>query len=297
MKNIVKFALILFVVFIAASYSHAAAQADSLKNKIDSIKKAEKVVIWSDGKEVEFTNGEAEKLLKKLKNSDKFLEKFMDDEKLKWIFKTDDGDHDIKIDISGLGEDIKFLEVFDDVMVIDIDDSSEYKKITVNGEGDDMVVEVTTKDEDGNEVVKEYKGEEAEEYLKKLEEENGLKLTDEKTFLYNFEFDVKGKGEMTVNVDVNKDDDEVTVTIDETKNGETTTKVLTGKDAEEWLKEHESTNFISISKSDSAFSKSANVFILDGDEEIKAKVFIENDCKDLKKKVIKVKTKKEFKKK
>ena len=151
--------IILAVIFILLLSSSGFSQ-DSLKEKLDKIKgEIDKITITSGGKDFTFEGKEAEKLFDKMKADHLFVVNEKGN-KEKIIIKSDD---DSKI--YAFGDDDDFLWFGDD------DNTGLNKRIKVEMNDGKKKVTVTTK-ENGEEKTKVYEGDEADEYLDKIKNEN-----------------------------------------------------------------------------------------------------------------------------
>ncbi len=166
-------------------------EKSSLSKKLSGLKgKVEKITVQVDGKDVVFEGKEAETLVKRMKSSAgarAFNYSIGGTRRIPKIvtFSTDDSAdfeeleeleelEDITVSDSGLAFSVSGKDNFDGDM----------KKIKLEKKEGKTSLSVTTKDENGEEVTKEYEGEEADKYLK----ENNIG---------SYHFSTKGKGRIS----------------------------------------------------------------------------------------------------
>lgn len=154
--NSVKLTVIVLLAFFGLCAVKISAQdKDELKSKLDNLKgKIEKITVQIDGKDIVFEGKEAEKLVKRFKESGR-LKRF--------VISTDDDDMIENEGGKNLMYKIKMDE--DEAMMAD----KMKKKIQVEDKDGKKKVTVTT-NKDGKEETKVYEGEEAEKFLKSEKE-------------------------------------------------------------------------------------------------------------------------------
>jgi hypothetical protein len=143
---------------------------EKLDDKIGKIEGAvEKITITADGNEYVFEGDDAEKLFKKIKRNQ--VQSFV------WNSSGDSVKKIIILDATSSDDDIEVEDSDENVLIIktdkdvnDIDDGIT-KKVNVVIEDGNKKVTVTTK-ENGEEKTEVYEGDEAEEYLEKLDAES-----------------------------------------------------------------------------------------------------------------------------
>ncbi len=195
-----------------------------LNNKLNKINgKVEKISIQTDKGTVNFTGKEAEEILKKLKKKGNKFVLTVDD----GSFFDDDNLFEIKSGKNGIKESVKVKEI------------NGRKEITIK----------TTKD--GKTTVKILRGKKAEEYLDK-KNKNSKRLTwigkdgkNVKIKVGKFKVDTNDKDvEKTIEVKIKDGKKEITVTT--IRDGNKSVKIYKGKEADEFLKNHEDDDDITI---------------------------------------------------
>jgi len=171
MRNRIFFTFVMAITVAAFSFS-IGQSGSSVKEKLKKLKgEIEKIVITTDEGEVTLEGKDAQEAYKIIKDSYG---------KKSWTFTVsddDDGENvfvikkDSNKDIHWISSDS--ISIGSKIMLDDIDEIS--KKIEIKIEDDEKTVTVTTK-EDGEEKTETYTGEEAEEYLKKLEDEDKVNV-------------------------------------------------------------------------------------------------------------------------
>jgi len=140
---------------------------DDKINKIDGA--VEKITITADGNEYVFEGVDAEKLFKKMKRNQ--------DQSFVWNSSDDSAKKIVILDVTSSEDEIEVEDGDENVLIIktdkdmdDIDDGIT-KKVKVVVEDANKKVTVTTK-ENGEEKTEVYEGDEAEEYLDKMDAES-----------------------------------------------------------------------------------------------------------------------------
>ena len=272
-NNSFKFFLIvlLFLFGIASTSIFSQEKEESLKEKIKDIKgDVNKITIVTDKGTVEFEGKEAAELFKNLKAGTLhsgiglFLDEFdVDKDGNRIIIGTDEGNvfHVFKKDEDeniAIGKSIIWNDEDEgEVIISGLGDDKNYKKIKIEDEDGNMKVTVTEKEND-EEKTTEYEGKEAEEYIKKLKDEEGINIVDidaeeggvwilkdnvvkigKEEGEHAFDIYLETEGEEGENIDkevkVEVKDGEKTVTVTTTKNGEETIDVYKGEEADEYL--------------------------------------------------------------
>ena len=154
----------LFFVLISINLCAQEKEKSSLSKKLSELKgNVEKITVKVDGKDVVFEGKEAETLAKRIKTSGAvkaFNYSVGSTRRIPKIvtFSSDDS------------EDMEDITVSDNGLVFSIDGKDiadgDMKKIKLEKKDGETRLSVTTKDENGKEVTKEYEGEEADKYLK-----------------------------------------------------------------------------------------------------------------------------------
>jgi hypothetical protein len=143
---------------------------EKLDDKIGKIDGAiEKITITADGNEYVFEGADAEKLFKKMKRNQ--VQSFVwnsSDDSVKKIIILDATSSDDDIEVENGNENVLIIKTDKDLD--DIDDGIT-KKINVVVDDGNKKVTVTTK-ENGEEKTEVYEGDEAEEYLEKMDAES-----------------------------------------------------------------------------------------------------------------------------
>lgn len=226
----------------------------SLNKKIKNVKgTVQKIVISTKEGNTIFTGSEAMEVFKRLKNdSDKIFKVIVesDDNDLKGenVFAFDsDSDEDEE---SHFGKNLTWVSESNDSSDANIE-----KKVMVNTENGEKIVTVTT-NRGGKETVKKLTGEKAEKYLKKHSVKNfnakmmsgdkhanvmffgkGKNKFHKKGNKFWVEDDESNKG-INKNIEVEKEDGELKVTVTTTKDGKKEVKTYEGEDAEKFLEEN-----------------------------------------------------------
>ena len=143
---------------------------EKLDEKLKAIQgSVDKIIITADGNEYVFEGVEAEKLFKKMKRDQ--VQSFVwnsSDDSAKKIVILDATSSDDEIEVEDGDENVLIIKTDKDLD--DIDDGIT-KKINVVVEDGNKKITVTTK-ENGEEKTEVYEGDEAEEYLKKMDAES-----------------------------------------------------------------------------------------------------------------------------
>jgi hypothetical protein len=188
MNNFKKAFLPLFaIIFTFLSVNICAQEKDksSLNKKLSELKgKVEKITVQVEGKDVVFEGKEAQTLAKRMKTNGmvKTLNYSIGHTiKTPKVFTITGDDFDDAEEIEATEDDDTGI-----VLSVDSKDSLDEnsKKIKFEKKGGKTKLTVTTKDENGKSVTKEYEGEEADKYL----EENNMNT---------FHFSTKGKGRIS----------------------------------------------------------------------------------------------------
>lgn len=225
-----------------------------LSKKIKSVKgDVQKIVISTEEGNTVFSGTEAEELFKRLKNDSDNIFKVLvesDDSDLygahSFTFKSD-SDEDGE---NHFGKNLIWVSESNDSSDTDIE-----KTINVEIENGEKIVTVTTT-KDGKKTVKEYSGKEADEFLKKHNGKNfnikmisgdkhgdvmffgkGKNKFHKKGNKFWIESGESDKG-INKNVEVEKKDGELKVTVTTTKDGKEDVKTYEGEDAEKFLEEN-----------------------------------------------------------
>lgn len=206
MNNSKKFFLVILLLLLGTSLIVTNAQEDVRKTANEKLDKLEgdvsSIVIKTDEGEVEFTAEEAHYLIKKMK-ADKMIFSSHGGE----FFELDhdkhsEGENMIFIRMKGKGDGTK-------------------KKINVEEEDGVKIVTVTTT-KDGEETVKMYEGEEADEFLETMHKEHGMSFLDEDIINLDMDDLIKSGGNGDVYI-IKKTKD---------KDGNIEVHVTTGEDGE-----------------------------------------------------------------
>ncbi len=285
--------------FAAINLSAQNKKDNSWKSKLKQVKgDVQKIVITTEDGETTFEGQAAKEMLKRIKRESKremkveFIGDDDSDGENVYVIKVDydeDGEHH-------LGKDLVWVTESDD----DSLNASTKMKINVEVENGEKEVTVTTT-KDGKEYVKTYKGKEADEFLKKHNGKNfNIQMMGKgkhgNTFFFNKKNNKKGhklwiqsdddSDGINKNVEVEKKDGKLKVTVTTTKNGEEDVKVYEGEDAEKYLEENNDNAFEFDTDGDAG-----NIIIIRECDTDKS----DNDCTKLKSKKIKVKIIKEKK--
>jgi hypothetical protein len=231
----------IFILFLTSTFLMA--QEDkSVKEKLKDIKDdVNKIVISTEKGDVVFEGDEAKQLFNKLKTKKKH-------KKVEWILDDDKDidDENVIIFKSGKGGEhiIKEFNDSENVIILkhgDLDDKeSKLIKINVEDENGEKKVTVTTSEE-GEEIIETYQGNEADEYLEKMEEEHEMRIDidvdidSDDDHVWIHDGDYKNRIEKDVRVEIQDGIKKVTVTTKE--DGEKKVKVYEGDEADEYLDE------------------------------------------------------------
>jgi len=167
-----KFTLFILSLFCLLTIGHSTMAQNDLEDQLNEIDgSVDKIIISSDGEEYIFEGADAQKLFKKMKSSKSknFVWNTSDDGsmKKKVVIVDTNGEKDV-IEIDGDDDNVFIIRTDKD---FDSIDCGMTKKVKVEVEDSNKKVTVTT-NENGEETIKVYEGEEADEYLEKMKSEN-----------------------------------------------------------------------------------------------------------------------------
>lgn len=232
-----------------------AQQKKDLNKKLGKIKDAKKIVISTDNGDIIFDGKDAQKLLKRMKENNRKMIKFIpeDDSILTEDFFGDDSDADVMVwhsengdkkVIKHIGKGNKMMMFMNDDDDFDLIGDKRIVKIEVEQDssvnnGEKTVTETTI--ENGKKEVKTYTGKEADEFLKNMEKEYDMLIDIDEDFDGNKTSNmvwIENDGDSTnieKNVDVKIEDGNKKVTVRTIKNGKESVKIYEGDDADKYL--------------------------------------------------------------
>ncbi|MFZ1291520.1 MAG: hypothetical protein WAR79_15600 [Melioribacteraceae bacterium] len=248
---------ILTIITIFLFTSFLSAQEKDLKGKLKEIKDAKKIVVTTEKGDVVFEGDEVGKLLQRMKSPEKMkrikviseddeintenIEGMDEDDADILIWKSEDGEEKV---IKHKGKGHKMMMFKNDDEDFDIIENKKTVKVTVDKENDEKTVTVTTK-ENGEKKVETFKGKEADEYLKKMGNDENMKINisdDSDSINIWVEKGDKIKNRIEKNVNVSEENSIKKVTVTTIENGEEKVETFIGEEAEKYLQKMESEN-------------------------------------------------------
>lgn len=237
---------------ILLTFNFVSGQDKNIKEKLNQIKEAKKIVVTTDKGDVIFEGDEAEKLLQRMKSKDlkKRIQIISDDDKIiteniegleddneNIFYIKSDSCHGNIIEHKGKGKRVLMFKSDDG----DFDKIEKTKtvKVQVEGADDEKTVTVTTK-ENGDENVEVYEGKEADDYLEKMKDGEDMKIEinededgDSMSIWVEKGDSVKNKIEKNVNVE--EENGVKKVTVKTIENGKEKVETFVGDEAEKYL--------------------------------------------------------------